>query len=404
MNRNIIVACAATTAILAGLVWLLANGDATKTASAQAAEAGAKLSAQNVGLAPQNVLAIRANAPKPSAAVLSVAVKGASASAPYKESELARSRRMGESAQALLARIAQLPNDGEALRMRAEILGRCAKVKNDEWVEALKDNKRYAEAEKLRKADPRAAFLNGLPTDQPDYAARIAAFDRLNINPRYCEGLEEKEITKEELDALYASAAKLGDVPSIAKAFACDIASAMPKSNPNSTFAEELKREPVKIELTPARQEQLQDLLRAGHPESIRYLMWAMNVKYSNVNVKLPGAPEENSIGHYTYRRALEELVTCDLGKPCAGANTPALDRRCAYQGQCGLNSIPDAIHFHELSPAVSQSVEKARQTLRDAIVTGSFSEMKFEPVKANASDVFSISNQSAGEEIGCRR
>jgi hypothetical protein len=309
---------------------------------------------------------------------------------------------MRESAQALLARIAQTPDDGEALRIKAKILEQCATVKDDEWREALKDNKRFAEMEKLSKADPRVVFLNTLPKDDPEYAARLAAFDRLNS--RFCEGLEKKSFTKSEVNALYASAAKLGDIPSISREFSCEIASKMPKISLTASIAEQLKQEPAKIELTPAKQSQLQELLRAGHPESIEYLMWAMSVEYSNVRVKLPGQIAGRGRNDYEVKNALRELLTCDLGRPCAGTNNPNLDRRCADQGQCNLQSIPDAIHYYELSPANSQSVETIRQALRDAIATGNFGEMKFEPVNTDAAENTFFSGTIGGEEIGCRR
>jgi hypothetical protein len=410
MNRNRSIAILVTAAIIA-LGWWVLSGGATSIVSETNANRSAKLtdqpdsSASKSGnattLAPQNVLSIRPNSPKPSATI-ETAIKGASAAAPYKESELARAYRMRESAQTLLARIAQTPNDGEALRIKAKILEQCATLKDDEWREALKDNKRIADMEKLSKADPRAAFLKTLVKDDPEYATRVAAFDRLNS--RFCEGLEKTSFTKAEVNALYASAAQLGDVPSISREFACEIASKLPKISLTASIAEQLKQEPVKIELTPAKQSQLQELLRAGHPDSMEYLMWAMNYEYSNVRVKLPGQTAGQVLNDFTERSALKELLACDLGKPCAGANNPNLDRRCADQGQCNLQSIPDAIHYYELSPASSQNVEKTRQALRDAIATGNFSAMKFEPVSPDAADNDFISGGFAAEHIGCRR
>jgi hypothetical protein len=411
MNRNRTIALLITAAIIALGWWILSGGaasvfgDASFNRSAglsHTASSSANNHANAPALAPQNVLSIRPNAPKPSAAI-ETAIKGASAAAPYKESELARAYRMRESAQALLARIAQTPDDGEALRIKAKILEQCAKVKDDEWREALKDNKRFAEMETLRKTDPRGTFLKSLPKDAPENPTRTAAFDRLNL--RFCEGLDTTEITKAELNSIYAASAKLGDVPSIAREFACEIASAAPKISLNASFSEQMNKEPVKIELSQAKQAQLQELLRAGHPESLDYVMWVMNQDYSNVKVRLPGQiGTRQDPQNYTTKRALQELIACDLGKPCAGTNNPDLDRRCAYQGQCNLQSIPDAIHFHELSPASSQSVELTRQALRDAIATGNFSAMKFEPVEPGAADSIYFSSMSSGEEIGCRR
>jgi hypothetical protein len=410
MQRNVILAGVATATIVAAIAWLLMSGgaDSSKAMSAQSAAevAAAKVkSAADVsaaGLAPQNVLAIRPNAPKPSA-MIETAIKGASASAPYKESELARAYRMRESAQSILARIAQMPNDGEALRIKAKILEQCAKIKDDEWREALKDNKRFAELESLRKTDPRGTFLKSLPKDNPDNPLRIAAFDRLNS--RFCESLEDTEITKAEINSLYAASAKLGDVPSIAREFACGIASAAPKISPNASFAAQMNKEPVRIELSQANQAQLQELLKVGHPDSLSYLMWAMNQDYNNVKVRLPGQSGTRHDPHdFTNKLALQELIACDLGKACSGINNPDLDRRCAHQGQCNLQSIPDAIHFHELSPANSQNVELTRQTLRDAIVTGNFNAMKFEPIEPSAVNSIYYSSMSSGEEIGCRR
>jgi hypothetical protein len=409
MQRNIVFAAVVITAIVALGWWVLAGGDArtakavnARGSASSGANSTSNASGNSASLAPQNVLAIRPNAAKPSA-VIETTIKGASASAPYKDSELARAYRMRESAQSLLARIAQTPNDGEALRIKAKILEQCAKVKDDEWREALKDNKRFSEMEKLRKADPRGTFLKSLPKDDPENPLRTAAFDRLNS--RFCEGIEDTEITKAELNSLYAASAKLGDVPSIAREFACGIASATPKMSLNASFSEQMNKEPVRIELTQAKQAQLQELLRAGHPESLSYVMWVMNQDFSNVKVRLPGqSGTRQDLQNFTTKRALQELIACDLGKPCAGTNNLDLDRRCAYQGQCNLQSIPDAIHFHELSPASSQGVELTRQALRDAIATGNFTAMKFEPVESSAADSIYFSNMSSDEEIGCRR
>jgi hypothetical protein len=409
MNRNRSIAIIVTAAILALGWWILSGGAASVIGDASfnrsaglgnKANSSATQNASAPALAPQNVLSIRPNAPKPSAAI-ETAIKGAAAAAPYKESELARAYRMRESAQALLARIAQTPDDGEALRIKAKILENCATIKDDEWREAYKESKLFAQHEKEARADPRAAFLKTLPKDQSDGSLRVAAFDRLNIN--FCDGLKGTEVTKSEINALFSASAKLGDVPSIAREFACDIASAMPKTLPNMSMADQIRQEPAKIELTQARRAQLQEILRMGHPDSMPYLSWAMNVNYSNLRIKLPGQNDNQRFNDFKIDKALQELISCDLGAPCSGANNPALDRRCAFEGQCNLESVADAIHYYELSPASAQSVEITRGALRNAIVTGNFTELKFVPVDANETSQMFFFGRNAGSQIGCR-
>jgi hypothetical protein len=387
MNRNRSIAILVTAAILAFGWWILTGGAAslvggknTNRPAELTDKSGSSASKSKSGnaptLAPQNVLSIRPNAPKPSAAI-ETAVKGASAAAPYKESELARAYRMRESAQTLLARIAQTPNDGEALRIKAEILERCAKIKGDKWREAMKGT----EAEKMetrRKSDPRGAFLKSLPSEHPDNAARISSYDRLN--PKFCEGLENFEVAKDELNVLYSQAEKAGDVPAMARALACDVSRVIPESDPQATFREELERNNPKVELTQEMQSRLQTLLAHGHPAAFSDLMAVMNFRYANVRLSLPNGMQQGTSWADRSMRAVESLLRCDFGAICAGPGNLELDRRCALQGQCNAQSVPDAIHFYELSPSSSQRAEAMRQVLRDAMTSGNFSAIRFAP------------------------
>ena len=111
----------------------------------------------------------------------------------------------------LLAKVSLLPNDPEALFLRAQILQACA-LRTDQPVGA---------APRKTLAEWRQDFVAKLPLNAPDTAQRTAAYDTAYSD--VCGSLRTMETSGKEIADLLARAQELKDPTALARDLNCEI-------------------------------------------------------------------------------------------------------------------------------------------------------------------------------------
>ena len=66
-------------------------------------------------------------------------------------------------------------------------------------------------------------------------------------------------------------------------------------------------------------------------------------------------------------------LLACEYGYPC-GENNARVLNACAFQGHCGVASLPDYLFYYGSSPYDAQLLDRYRGILRQAVDTGDWS------------------------------
>ena len=66
-------------------------------------------------------------------------------------------------------------------------------------------------------------------------------------------------------------------------------------------------------------------------------------------------------------------LLACEYGYAC-GDNNPRVLNACAFQGHCGVASLPDYLFYYGSSPYDAQLLDRYRTVLRQAVETGNWS------------------------------
>jgi hypothetical protein len=71
-------------------------------------------------------------------------------------------------------------------------------------------------------------------------------------------------------------------------------------------------------------------------------------------------------------------LLACEYGYACGENNARVLDA-CAFQGHCGVASLPDYLFYYGASPYDAQLLDRYRGLLRQAAETGDWSAITIE-------------------------
>jgi hypothetical protein len=248
-------------------------------------------------------------------------------------------------------RVATAPT-AAALYVQAEIYNRCAK----------RPSTRPGAAPNPAKARERfVASIEG----QPDFAQRLAACEKVNVDP--CDGVPAEEFSAEKLDALIAAAARAGD----ARAQAWQLTQAVD--------AERNGRKPGDPShgggnlVTPEQEETIRRNLASRDPGVVREYQNLLASSLTDGTWRLPGI--EGRVDQRALYGAMA-LVACDLGENC-GADSRELLSSCARNGYCGANNLYDHLYFYESSPNSAQLMERYREALLQAINSGDLSGLR---------------------------
>jgi hypothetical protein len=249
---------------------------------------------------------------------------------------------------ALMAKVSQLPNDGEALYIRAQLLNSCAK-KTDQT--DARPRKTWAER--------RAEFVASLPQNHPDTPIRINAWDL--ANPDVCGSLRDLETTKKEIADAFARAQELKDPAALARELNCEIlATNDPVKFPDARA----------VEINDSRVDRIRQAIASRDPTAVRAGVGMLSNTYRN------GAFRLGNDGPYVDQATMHHvanLLACQYGGDCV---TP-VHSACAREGRCSTNNFEDYLAYYELSPSAAQLVESYRRQLTQMIDSGDFSQLQ---------------------------
>jgi hypothetical protein len=248
---------------------------------------------------------------------------------------------------ALMAKVSQLPNDGEALFIRAQLLSRCAKRTD------------ISEPPGKSLEERRAAFVAGLSPTHPETAQRIAAYDAANTDS--CGPLRVIETTAKEIAELLARASELKDATALARDVNCEIFASADQSAKGANRA---------AEITDQRFERVRQAIATRNPIAVRAGVGMLANTYRNGTFRL-GNDGVNIDSNSMFHAA--NILACQYGADC---NADVL-RACANDGKCRANNYDDYMAYYQLSPNEAQTVEAYRAQLTQMIDSKDFSQLR---------------------------
>lgn len=236
----------------------------------------------------------------------------------------------------------------------AEILQNCAQVVDDPAP------RRAAET---FGPEARARFVSSIAPNDPDRDRRIAAFDRGNVDR--CEGIRGVKTSRKELRALYETGAAGGDPKSRARVVGLDIGAQL--IGPDGK-----ERDGMLPTITDAQLETLRQAMASGDPSAMRAAIALLNLDYADMSLR---DANDRPVDRSALLRAAA-MYACQLGENC-GPDSDYLAHFCAFEGECGANTLRDYMMFYALSPSSSQMVASYEDALRRA-QNGDWSSFRF--------------------------
>jgi hypothetical protein len=382
----------------AGLVWLTLGERLGEPRSATS-ESGKSSSPKSAGaptLSSASVLQIKPNIAGSS---LSSGNAGAIKRTQPPESALRLAYKSATDYKSVLAMIDTLPGNPEALRIKAQIMERCVKVSDEISLDSSEEMERWDAVSKIvgEKAkqkstgrDRRKEFIESLPPQHRDNPARIAAYDRLQLenqaakstvdsNP--CSSIDSLKMTKSEREALWKAAETAGDPFAQVRSFHCGFsenhAATWREKDPNRivTMMEERRERRI---MSAEKLERYKSLLAQATHETIAPLLYMLLSSYPNGYFTLEG--EANLSSQPRINKRLPNIVACEMGLQCEKSRAWELDQACANKGRCDAGNIEDYWRFYVLPPSQAQELESQRAAMMKIIDTRDLSGLRFIP------------------------
>lgn len=200
----------------------------------------------------------------------------------------------------------------------------------------------------------RDAFINNIPTDDPQREKRIAAFDEAAVNR--CAGLDGMTMTRADLLKILNDAAVAGDPG--ARALAIEQEMGENRRN-TTTLSDGLVRE-------------LQTLASSKDPEAIRVAGRTLANAWPDYALRV--GPGQLPVEQRAFVNAFLVLA-CEYGAPC-GTDTPRMLDACAMRGFCDAQNFPDYLSHYGSTPHETAMLVQYRELVRQAIETGDWSQI----------------------------
>jgi hypothetical protein len=205
----------------------------------------------------------------------------------------------------------------------------------------------------------RQLIAASLPEGDPRRAQRLAAFDKSTTDQ--CAGMSGLAVTEAELAQLLKNALAGGDP----KARAWQVEQEMwqerrTASTPGRAGAT----------LSDAQVASLRDAFSSRDPEAIAIAGRVLANSFRDLTVRI--GPDREPIENRAFSNAAL-LLACEYGYPCGESNSRVL-AACAFQGHCGVASLPDYLFYYAASPYDAQLLDRYRTALRQAVDTGDWS------------------------------
>jgi hypothetical protein len=205
----------------------------------------------------------------------------------------------------------------------------------------------------------RQLIATELPEGDPRRAQRLAAFDKVATDQ--CAGLSGVTVTEAELSQLLKNSLAGGDP----KARAWQVEQEMWQER--RAAGTSARGGPT---LNDAQIAGLQGAFNARDPEAMVIAGRVLANSFRDVTVRI--GPEQESIDHRAFMNAAL-LLACEYGYSCGENNNRVLSA-CAYQGHCGVATLPDYLFYYGASPYDAQLLDRYRTVLRQAIDSGDWS------------------------------
>ncbi|NJD88222.1 MAG: hypothetical protein FIB05_09425 [Betaproteobacteria bacterium] len=205
----------------------------------------------------------------------------------------------------------------------------------------------------------RMQIASSLPEGDPRRAQRLEAYDKATADQ--CAGLSGIAVTEAELAGLLKNALDGGDPKARAWQVEQDMwqerRSANAPGRPGAT-------------LNDSQVATLRDAFSSRDPEAIAIAGRVLANSFRDLTVRI--GPDGEPIENRAFMNAAL-LLACEYGYPCGENNTRVLNA-CAFQGHCGVASLPDYLFYYASSPYDAQLLDRYRGILRQAVDTGDWS------------------------------
>jgi hypothetical protein len=200
-----------------------------------------------------------------------------------------------------------------------------------------------------------------LPEGDPRRAQRLAALDKVSTDQ--CAGLSGVAVSEAELSGLLKNALAGGDP----KARAWNVEQEMWQERRAAGAA--ARGGPT---LSDPQVVALKDAFNSRDPEAMVIAGRVLASSFRDVTVRI--GPEQEPVEQRALANAAL-LLACEYGYPC-GENNPRVLQACAFQGHCGVASLPDYLFYYGASPYDAQVLDRYRMVLRQAVDSGDWSAL----------------------------
>ena len=210
----------------------------------------------------------------------------------------------------------------------------------------------------------RQQIAASLPEGDPRRAQRLAAFDKVNTDP--CAGLAGITVTEADLSQLLKNALAGGDP----KAQAWSVEQDMWQERRNASTPG--RAGPT---LSDTQLDTLKGAFASRDPEAIATAGRVLANSFRDLTVRI--GPDQEAIENRDFMNAAL-LLACEYGYACGEDNSRVL-HACAFQGHCGVGSLPDYLFYYGASPYDAQVLDRYRSILRQAVDSGDWSAINFQ-------------------------
>jgi hypothetical protein len=205
----------------------------------------------------------------------------------------------------------------------------------------------------------RRQIAASLPEGDPRLAQRLAAFDKVNADQ--CEGLGGVTVSEADLAQMLGNAVAGGDP----KARAWQVEQEMWQERRNASTPG--RAGPT---LSDTQLAALKEAFATKDPEAMVIAGRVLANSFRDVTVRV--GPDQEPVENRTFMNAAL-LLACEYGYPC-GENNQRVLNACAYQGHCGVASLPDYLFYYGASRYDAQLLDRYRMVLRQATDSGDWS------------------------------
>lgn len=223
---------------------------------------------------------------------------------------------------------------------------------------------RFRGANPAQLEERRQLIAASLPEGDPRLAQRLAAFDKATADP--CVGLSGLTVTEAELAQLLKGALAGGDP----KAKAWQVEREMWQERRSA--ATPGRAGPT---LSDEQLATLREAFSSRDPEAVVIAGRTLASAFRDLTVRV--GPDREIVESGPFGDAAL-LLACEYGYACGENNARVLEA-CAFQGHCGVASLPDYLFHYGATPHDAQLVDRYRTILRQAADTGNWSAIGFE-------------------------